>query len=109
MVSSPGRNGAAKRTVSSAQYAKRRVGTAQAQTMISSNTVAMIPPWMVFLKPICSARGTKLARTIVPSVSNRRFRPAVFDSPQTKHEWVWVNSRINSIGGGGPVEGKGNL
>src|SRR5579884_1669803 len=88
IVSSPGRSGLRNRTFNSAQYAKRRVCTAHAQTMISSSTVAMMPPCTVCLNPMYSGRGTNFARTILPSVSKRSFRPLMLRSPQTKQEAV---------------------
>ena len=37
-----------------------------AHTMISSSSVAMIPPWTTCLKPMCSGRGVKRVRTTLP-------------------------------------------
>ena len=97
-VSSPGRSGARKRAVSSAQYAKRFVCTAQAQTMISSSNVAMMPPCTTFLNPTCSGLGLNRVCTMRPSVSKRRFNPMELDSPQTKHECVCGRTFISPIG-----------
>jgi hypothetical protein len=85
-VWSPGRAGLRKRTPSSAQNAKRRVATAQAQTMVSSKIVAIRPPWTVSLKPTCCDPGTNCVCTTRPSVLNLSLRPLTLESPQTKQE-----------------------
>ena len=61
MISSSGRTGFRNRTVNSAQNANRPVGTAHAQTMISSSTVVKMPPWTTPRKPMCAgATGNAL-------------------------------------------------
>jgi len=84
MISSSGRTGFRNRAFNSAQNANRRVGTAQAQTMISSRTVVKMPPWIMPRKPLWAERNRKRVCTTRPSVVKRSFSPTALLSPQTK-------------------------
>ena len=43
--------------------------------------------------------GVNRVRTVRPSLSKRRFKPAGLASPQTKQERVWGKVRISPISG----------